>query len=93
MIRSYARALDLDPEPLVIRLPAEAPSVDSLAEFVKSKPIPITDTSRGVNLLYGAFSLIIAGVIAAGRVGVAGRAIGERADDIRAPDRAGGAAA
>jgi cytoskeleton protein RodZ len=64
MIRSYARALDLDPEPLVIRLPAEAPSVDSLAEFVK-KPIPITDTSRGVNLLYGAFSLIIAGVIAA----------------------------
>jgi len=65
MIRSYARALDLDPEPLVIRLPAEAPSVDSLAEFVKSKPIPITDTSRGVNLLYGAFSLIIVGVIAA----------------------------
>jgi cytoskeleton protein RodZ len=65
MIRSYARALDLDPEPLLIRLPAEAPSVDSLAEFVKSKPIPITDTSRGVNLLYGAFSLVIAGVIAA----------------------------
>jgi cytoskeleton protein RodZ len=65
MIRSYARLLDLDPEPLVIRLPTEAPSVDSLAEFVKSKPIPITDTSRGVNLLYGAFSLVIAGVIAA----------------------------
>jgi cytoskeleton protein RodZ len=65
MIRSYARVLGLDPEPLVIRLPAEAPSVDSLAEFVKSKPIPITDTSRGGNLLYGAFSLIIAGVIAA----------------------------
>lgn len=65
MIRSYARALNLDPEPLVIRLPEQAPSVDSLAEFVKDKPIPITDSSRGVNLLYGAFSLIIAGVIAA----------------------------
>lgn len=65
MIRSYARALELDPEPLVIRLPEQAPSVDSLAEFVKDKPIPITDASRGVNLLYGAFSLIIAGVIAA----------------------------
>ena len=64
MIRSYARALDLDPESLVIRLPEQAPAVDSLAEFVK-KPIPIADTSRGVNLLYGAFSLIIAGVIAA----------------------------
>ncbi len=65
MIRSYARALDLDPEQLLVRLPEQASSVDSLAEFVKSKPIPITDTSRGVNLLYGAFSLIIVGVMAA----------------------------
>jgi len=65
MIRSYARALDLDAEPLVARLPTEAPSVDSLADFVKNKPIPITDASRGVNLLYAALSLIVVAVIVA----------------------------
>ena len=65
MIRSYARALDIDPEPLLARLPALAPSVDSLAEFVKSKPIPITDGMRGVNLVYAAFSLVIVAVIVA----------------------------
>jgi cytoskeleton protein RodZ len=65
MIRSYARALDLDPEPLLARLPALAPSVDSLAEFVKSKPIPITDGSRGVNFVYAALSLAIVAVIVA----------------------------
>lgn len=65
IIRSYARALDLDAEPLLVRLPAEAPSVDSLADFVKNKPIPITDASRGVNLLYAALSLIVVAVIVA----------------------------
>jgi len=65
MIRSYARALDVDPEPLLARLPSQAPSADSLAEFVKSRPIPITDASRGVNLLYTVLSLGIVAVIAA----------------------------
>ena len=65
MIRSYARSLDLDAEPLLARLPAEAPSVDSLADFVKTKPIPISDASRGVNLLYAALSLIVVAVIVA----------------------------
>jgi cytoskeleton protein RodZ len=65
MIRSYARALDMNPEPLLAHLPAQAPSVDSLAEFVKSKPIPFTDGSRGVNLVYAALSLVIIGVIVA----------------------------
>ena len=65
MIRSYARTLDMNPEPLLAHLPAQAPSVDSLAEFVKSKPIPITDGSRGVNLVYAALSLAIVGVIVA----------------------------
>ena len=63
MIRSYARTVDLDPEPLLAHLPVQAASVDSLAEFVKDKPIPITDSSRGMNLLYAAFSLVIVGVI------------------------------
>jgi cytoskeleton protein RodZ len=65
MIRAYARALDIDSEPLLARLPAPAPSVDSLAEFVKSKPIPITDASRGMNFLYAALSLAVVAVIVA----------------------------
>jgi len=65
MVRSYARALDIDAEPLLARLPSQAPSVDSLAEFVRNKPIPITDASRGGNLLYAVLSLGIVAVIAA----------------------------
>jgi cytoskeleton protein RodZ len=66
MVRSYARALDLDAEPLLERLgPAGAATVDSLADLVKTKPIPITDASHGVNLLYAVFSLLIIAVIGA----------------------------
>jgi cytoskeleton protein RodZ len=66
MIRSYARALGLDAEPLLERLgPASAATVDLLADLVKNKPIPITDASRGVNLLYAVFSLVIIAVIGA----------------------------
>ena len=66
MIRTYARALGLDVEPLLERLgPVGAPTVDTLADLVKNKPIPITDSSRGVNLLYAAFSLLIVAVIGA----------------------------
>ena len=64
IIRSYARVLDIDAEPLLARLPAQVPSVDSLAEFVKSKPIPIS-SSRGVNVLYVALSLVVVAVIVA----------------------------
>ena len=64
MIRSYARVLGLDAEPLLERLgPAGVATVDSLADLVKTKPIPITDASRGVNLLYAVFSLLIIAVI------------------------------
>ena len=66
MIRSYARALGLDAEPLLARLgPAGAATADSLADLVKNKPIPITDDSRGVNLLYAVFSLLIIALIGA----------------------------
>jgi len=64
MIRSYARMIGLDPEPLVEHLgPTPAATVDSLADLVKGKPIPITDASRGVNLLYAALSVGILIVI------------------------------
>ena len=66
MIRSYARALGLDSEPLLERLgPTGAPTADSLADLVKNKPIPITDDSRGVNVLYAVFSLLIVALIGA----------------------------
>jgi cytoskeletal protein RodZ len=66
MVRTYARQLGLDAEPLLERLgPASAATVDSLADLVKNKPIPITDASRGVNLLYAVFSLVIVAVIGA----------------------------
>ncbi|MGH8676469.1 MAG: RodZ domain-containing protein [Burkholderiales bacterium] len=65
MIRSYARVIGLDAEPLLARLgPAPAASIDSLAELVKTKPIPIS-ASRGGNRLYAALSLVILAVIAA----------------------------
>lgn len=66
MIRTYARALGLDAEPLLERLgPVGAPTVDSLADLVKNKPIPITDGSRGGNVLYAVFSLLILALIGA----------------------------
>jgi len=66
MIRSYARVIGLDGEPLLERLgPVPVATVDSLADLVKSKPIPITDASRGVNLLYTVLSLGIVVVIGA----------------------------
>jgi cytoskeleton protein RodZ len=65
MIRSYARALDVDPAPLLARLaPVTNEPVDSLATFV-NQPVPITDRSNGLNLLYGMLSVVIAIVIGA----------------------------
>lgn len=85
MVRTYARALDLDVEPLLERLgPPPAASIDSLAALVKTRPMPISDASRRVNFLYAAFSLAIAVVI--GSVAwewLAERAEGERMTFVR----------
>lgn len=65
MIRSYARALELDAAPLLARLaPASTEPVDSLAAFV-NQPVPIANRSHGMNLLYGVLSVVIAIVIGA----------------------------
>jgi cytoskeleton protein RodZ len=66
MVRSYARLLKLDAEQLVGRMAARV-SVPDNAEAVASirRPIPITDDSRRVNLIYAAMSLAILGVSAA----------------------------
>jgi len=66
MVRSYARLLKLDAEHLVGRMAARVTVPDN-AEAVASirRPIPITDDSRRVNLIYAALSVAILGVSAA----------------------------
>lgn len=65
MMRSYARLLRLDPEPLVQRI-AERVAVPDNADAVASarRPIPITDSARRSNLVYAALSLALLTVIA-----------------------------
>jgi cytoskeleton protein RodZ len=66
MVRSYARLLKLDAEPLVRRMAARVAAPDN-AEAVASarRPIPITDNDRRSNLIYAALSVAILGVIGA----------------------------
>jgi len=61
MIRNYARLLDLDPAPLLEHLGARDPQ----AEIALGQPIPFSNGSQRVNLVYAALSIVIAGVIGA----------------------------
>jgi len=65
MVRSYARLLKLDPNPLVGRMAGRVAVPDN-AEAVASvqRPIPITDSARRTNLLYAALSVAFLVVIA-----------------------------
>lgn len=66
MVRSYARLLKLDAESLVGRMAARVAVPDNAEAVVSTRrPIPITDSNRRTNLVYGALSLAILGVIAA----------------------------
>jgi cytoskeleton protein RodZ len=66
MVRSYARLLKLDPEPLVRRIAAHVATPDNAAAVASARrPIPIADTSRRGNLVYAVLSLALLGVIAA----------------------------
>jgi cytoskeleton protein RodZ len=66
MVRSYARLLKLDPEPLVERIAARVAVPDNAAAVAaERRPIPITDTARRTNRIYAALSLAILVVIAA----------------------------
>jgi cytoskeleton protein RodZ len=65
MLRSYARLLKLDPEPLVERIAGRVAVPDNAAAVASARrPIPITDSARRGNLVYAALSLVILGVIA-----------------------------
>lgn len=66
MLRSYARLLKLDAEPLVERIAGRVRAPDN-ADVVAAtrRPIPITDSARSVNRVYALLSLAFLGVIAA----------------------------
>ncbi|MEO8144952.1 MAG: helix-turn-helix domain-containing protein [Betaproteobacteria bacterium] len=66
MVRSYARLLKLDAEPLVRRMAARVSAPDNAGAVASTRrPIPITDSNRRGNLIYAALSVAILGVVAA----------------------------
>jgi cytoskeleton protein RodZ len=66
MVRSYARLVRLDPEPLVQRVAgalAPPPVIDDAISF--RKPIPFSDSTRRARLAYAILSLAVLGVVTA----------------------------
>jgi cytoskeleton protein RodZ len=66
MVRSYARLVRIDPEPLIERIAGrlDAPDASRLADRF-SQPVPFSDGSRRSNLAYAALSIAILGAVAA----------------------------
>lgn len=64
MVRSYARLLGLDAEPLVARAAQGVPDAERLAQVFR-QPVPFSDGARRSNLAYVALSLALLGVVAA----------------------------
>jgi cytoskeleton protein RodZ len=66
MVRSYARLLRIDPEPLLAQIAAQVapPDAERLAQRYR-QPVPFTDGSRRSNLAYVALSLALLVVVAA----------------------------
>lgn len=66
MVRSYARLLKLDPEPLLLRVTDEFAAPAEATEAVPfRKPIPFSNSARRVNLSYALLSVAALVVIAA----------------------------
>ena len=66
MVRSYARLVKIDPEPLVERIAARVAVPDNAAAVASARrPIPIVDNARRTNLTYAGLSLAILLVIGA----------------------------
>lgn len=64
MVRSYARLLELDAEPLVARAAQGVPDAQRLAQVFR-QPVPFSNGARRSNLAYVALSLALLGVVAA----------------------------
>jgi cytoskeleton protein RodZ len=63
MVRSYARLLGMDAEPLVARAAQGVPDAERLAQVFR-QPVPFSDGARRSNLAYVALSLALLGVVA-----------------------------
>ncbi len=78
MVRSYARLLKLDPEPLLLQLTgavAATPEIEASVPF--RKPIPFSNSARHVNLGYALLSLGVLGAVLAVVLGWPGGPSGE----------------
>jgi cytoskeleton protein RodZ len=66
MVRSYARLLRIDPEPLLAQIAAQVPPPDAerLAQRYR-QPVPFTDGARRSNLAYVALSVVLLVAVAA----------------------------
>lgn len=66
MVRSYARLLRIDPEPLLAQIAAQVPPPDAerLAQRYR-QPVPFSDGARRSNYLYVALSLVLLVAVAA----------------------------
>jgi cytoskeleton protein RodZ len=66
MVRSYARLLHVDPEPLLAQISAQVapPDAERLAQRY-SQPVPFADGARRSNIAYAALSLTLLVVVAA----------------------------
>ncbi|HVC11769.1 MAG TPA: helix-turn-helix domain-containing protein [Burkholderiales bacterium] len=63
MVRSYARLLKLDPDPLLERIAGRvAPPVPITASISFRRPIPFSDTARRTNFAYVVLTLVILAV-------------------------------
>lgn len=68
MVRSYARLLEIDPEPLLERIAGriDLPDAEQLAARY-SEPVPFSDASKRLNVVYAVLSvavLVVAGAVA-----------------------------
>ena len=66
MVRSYARLLRVDPEPLLAQISSQVapPDAERLAQRYR-QPVPFTDGARRSNLAYVALSLVLLVAVAA----------------------------
>jgi len=66
MVRSYARLLRIDPEPLLAQISSQMapPDAERLAQRYR-QPVPFTDGARRSNLTYVALSLVLLVAVAA----------------------------
>ncbi|TAK45709.1 MAG: helix-turn-helix domain-containing protein [Betaproteobacteria bacterium] len=78
MVRSYARLLKLDAEPLLLQLAGAAPATPDIEASVPfRKPIPFSNSTRHVNLGYALLSLGVLGAVLAVVLGWPGGPSGE----------------